>query len=92
MVMIWSSDTTIAKAKHFVHYRQTAELFKGSLKFYFVDLGSAGGKTQAKFLAGRTRVAPQVLYISSEGRATNSLSTLTSSAIGSNKTIDVTCM
>ena len=76
MVVIWFSHTTIANAKLFVHYRQTAELFKGRLKFYFVDLGSAGGKTQAKFLAGRTRVAPQVLYISSEGRATGPLNKL----------------
>ena len=76
MAVVFFTHTTIAKAKLFVHYRQTAEIFKGMLRFHFVDLGSAGGKKMSEFMAGRTRIAPQVLYINSEGRATGPLDRL----------------
>ena len=67
LAVIFFSHTTIAKGKHFVHYRQ---VLKGKLTFYFVDVGSEADSRMAGYIGGRNRFTPQVLYISSEGRAT----------------------
>ena len=76
LTVIFFTHTTIAKAKLFVHYRQTADVFKGKLRCYFVDIGSSKGMHMAKHMAGQNRIPPQVLYISSEGRATGPIDRL----------------
>ena len=76
LTVIFFTHTNIAKAKLFVHYRQTADVFKGKLRCYFVDIGSPDGMHMAKYMAGQNRIPPQVLYISSEGRATGPLDRL----------------
>ena len=88
MTVIFFTHTTIGKAKLFVHYRQTAEVFKGKLRCFFVDIGSPDGMHMAKYMAGQNRIPPQILYISSEGRATGPLDRLPVNTYGISEWID----